>query len=289
MALSIGASYRPTARLRAAYDRDVDTPHLLFSSAAFFARPLANTFRIVAETGYTGVEIMVTKDPASQDPARMRALAREHDLTIGAIHAPSLLVTRKVWGTDPIGKIDRAVQVAERAEVPLVVMHPPFRWQRAYRRWLDEQLPLVEARTGVTVAIENMFPVRMGRRGVTFHANQDLDELEGLPHLVLDTSHAAVAGHDPIEVRRRFGDRLRHVHLSDNAGKGWDSHLPPGRGMLDLDAFCADLVDDGYGGSVSLEVDLRTYLTDPVRLRGVMVEMRERAERALRAGVQDAS
>ena len=48
----------------------------------------------------------------------------------------------------------------------------------------------------MTVAIENMFPVRMGRRGVTFHANQDLDELDGLPHLVLDTSHAAVAEHD---------------------------------------------------------------------------------------------
>ncbi|MGZ8630458.1 MAG: sugar phosphate isomerase/epimerase family protein [Actinomycetota bacterium] len=267
----------------------MDTPHLLFSSAAFFARPLANTFRIVAETGYSGVEVMVTKDPASQDPDRMRALAREHGLTIGAIHAPSLLVTRKVWGTDPIGKIDRAIEVAERAGVPLVVMHPPYRWQRAYRRWLEEQLPVMEARTGVTVAIENMFPVRMGRRGVTFHANQDIDQLEGLPHLVLDTSHAAVAEHDPIELRRRFGDRLRHVHLSDNAGKGWDSHLPPGRGVLDLDAFCADLVDDGYRGSVSLEVDLRTYLTDPVRLRGVLVEMRENAERALRAGVQDAS
>ena len=289
MAPSIRVAGWPTVGLEAAYDRVVDTPLLLFSSAAFFARPLANTFRIVAETGYRGVEVMVTKDPDSQDPDHMRALAREHGLTIGAIHAPSLLVTRKVWGTDPIGKIDRAIQVAERAEVPLVVMHPPYRWQRAYRRWLDEELPVLEARTGVTVAIENMFPVRMGRRGVTFHANQDLDELEGIPHLVLDTSHAAVAQHDPVEVRRRFGDRLRHVHLSDNAGKGWDSHLPPGRGVLDLDAFCDDLVGDGYAGSVSLEVDLRTYLTDPVRLRGVMVEMRDRAERALGAGVQDAS
>ena len=135
-------------------------------------------------------------------------------------------------------------------------MHPPYRWQRA-RRWLDEELPVLEARTGVVVAIENMFPVRMGRRSMTFHANQDLDELEGLPHLVLDTSHAAVAEHDPVEVRRRFGERLRHVHLSDNAGKGWDSHLPPGEGVLDLDAFCDDLVADGYAGAVSLEVDLR--------------------------------
>ena len=257
------------------------TQRLLFSSAAFFARPLAATFRIVAETGYSGVEVMVTKDPASQDPATMRALAKEHDLTIGAIHAPSLLVTRRVWGTDPIGKIDRAVRVAEEAEVPVVVMHPPYRWQRAYRRWLDEELPQVEARTGVTVAIENMFPVRMGRRAVTFHANQDLDELEGLAHLVLDTSHAAVAGHDPIEVRRRFGDRLRHVHLSDNAGRGWDSHLPPGDGVLDLEAFCTDLAGSGYAHAVSLEVDLRTHLTDPIRLRSVMIEMRERTERML--------
>ncbi len=258
-------------------------PRLLFSSAAFFARPLAATFRIVAETGYEGVEVMVTKDPASQDPATMRALAKEHDLEIGAIHAPSLLLTRKVWGTDPIGKIDRAIRVAEEAEVPVVVMHPPYRWQRAYRRWLDEELPVLERRTGVTVAIENMFPVRMGRRAVTFHANQDLDDLEGLPHLVLDTSHAAVAEHDPIDVRRRFGDRLRHVHLSDNAGKGWDSHLPPGEGILDLEAFCTDLVGAGYDGSVSLEVDLRTHLTDPVALRSMMVAMRELGESWLAA------
>jgi len=74
------------------------------------------------------------------------------------------------------------------------------------------------------------------------------------------------------------------VHLSDNAGRGWDSHLPPGQGVLDLDAFCEDLADDGYLGAVSLEVDLRTHLTDPVRLREVMVSMRERAERALRIG-----
>ena len=79
------------------------------------------------------------------------------------------------------------------------------------------------------------------------------------------------------------------MHLSDNAGKGWDSHLPPGEGVLDLDAFCDDLVADGYAGAVSLEVDLRTHLTDPVRLREVMVEMRERAERALGIGVPDSA
>jgi sugar phosphate isomerase/epimerase len=257
------------------------TSRVLFSSAAFFARPLAETTRLVAEAGYEGLEVMVTKDPASQDPVRIKELARTHGLAVGALHAPALLLTRKVWGTDPVAKIYRSMEVAADAEIPLVVMHPPFRWQRGYRAWLDERLLGIEERTGVLVAIENMFPVRLGERGVTLHANQDLDELEGIPHLVLDTSHAAVARHDPIEVRRRFGDRIRHVHLSDNAGKGWDSHLPPGEGVLDLDGFCDDLVASGYEGDVSLEVDLRRYLTEPDRLHEVMVSMRERSERLL--------
>jgi sugar phosphate isomerase/epimerase len=133
----------------------------------------------------------------------------------------------------------------------------------------------------VVVAVENMFPVRLAGRDVTLHANQDLEALAGMHHLVLDTSHAAVAKHDPIEVRRLFGERLRHVHLSDNAGKGWDSHLPPGDGVLDIDGFLDDLVRSGFEGAVSLEVDLRPSLGHTDRLATVMVDMRERTERAL--------
>lgn len=255
------------------------SPRILFSSAAFFARPLSDTFRLLAETGYAGAEVMVTKDPASQDARIMRTLAMEHGLAIGAIHAPCLLLTRRVWSTDPIAKVERSIEVAADADVPLVVVHPPYRWQRGFRRWLDDRLPTLMATTGVMVAVENMFPVRVGGRAVTFHANQDLEELEGLPDLVLDTSHAAVAEHDLIDVRRRFDGRIRHVHLSDNAGKGWDSHLPPGEGVLPLDAFLDDLAASDYAGAVSLEVDLRRHLTDARRLRSIMVSMRERLER----------
>jgi sugar phosphate isomerase/epimerase len=257
------------------------SPSVLFSSAAFFARPLSWTFRLAAECGYRGVEVMVTKDPESQDPARISALAEEFGLTVGALHAPCLLLTRKVWGTDPVGKIDRSVEAAADAGIPVVVVHPPYRWQRPFRRWLVQDLPGLEARTGVAVAVENMFPVRVAGRDVTFHSNQDLDELEGLPHLVLDTSHAAVARHDPSEVRRRFGERLRHVHLSDNAGKGWDSHLPPGKGVLDLNGFLQDLAGSAFDGAVSLEVDLRPSLGDGGKLADVMVDMRERVEAGL--------
>ncbi len=275
--ISVALARRPAHT----YNERMPSPRIVFSSAAFFARPLSQTFRLLAETGYEGAEVMVTKDPESQDPIRMRALAAEYDLTIGAIHAPCLLLTRRVWGTDPIAKVERAIEVAADAEVRLVVVHPPYRWQRSFRRWMEDRLPDLMAGTGVTVAVENMFPVRVGGREMTFHANQDLEELEGLPDLVLDTSHAAVAEHDLVDLRRRFGGRIRHVHLSDNAGKGWDSHLPPGEGVLPLDPFLDDLAASDYEGSISLEVDLRQHLTDAARLHTVMVSMREGVERRL--------
>jgi sugar phosphate isomerase/epimerase len=73
------------------------------------------------------------------------------------------------------------------------------------------------------------------------------------------------------------------VHLSDNAGKGWDSHLPPGEGVLALDGFLADLTAAGFDGAVTLEVDLRRHAGDARRLREVMIDMRLRTESLLSA------
>ena len=53
-----------------------------------------------------------------------------------AIHAPCLLLTQRVWSTDPWTKLLRAQAAAERVGAPTVVVHPPFRWQREYAREL---------------------------------------------------------------------------------------------------------------------------------------------------------
>ncbi|MEA2522708.1 MAG: hypothetical protein QOI81_2354 [Actinomycetota bacterium] len=260
-------------------------PTIIFSSAAFFGRPLTDTVEAAATAGFSGIEVLVTKDPDSQDPHRMRKLADAAGLTIGALHAPCLLLTRRVWSTDPVRKIYRSIEVAQEAGIPLVVVHPPFRWQRELQGWIQERLAGLEERTGVTVAIENMFPIGRTeeRRGLTVHATTDIHELDGLEHLVLDTSHAAVSRHDLVALRGLFGERLRHVHLSDNAGRGWDSHLPPGQGVLPIDDFLRDLSTSGYEGAVTLEVDLRRYLSDPAVLRSLMTDMREHCESVLRA------
>lgn len=236
-----------------------------------FGRPLDEAFLAIAEAGFDGIEVMVTKDPDTQDPDRLRQLAEDHALPVGAIHAPFLLMTRSVWGTDPVGKISRAVELAQETDTPLVIVHPPYRWQAAYQRWLDERLPLLYEESGVRVAVENMFPVRVrGRKVATFHARQSPDGLDGYRDVVLDTSHAAVARIDLFDTLDRLGDRLAHVHLSNNAGKGWDSHLPVDEGVLPLERFLGSLAERGFDGTISLELDLRRYLQEPGELRAVL-------------------
>jgi sugar phosphate isomerase/epimerase len=259
------------------------TPKLIFSTAPFFRRPVREAFRHAAEAGFESVEVMVTADPYTQEPHLLAPMAKEFGLRVEAIHAPFLLITRRVWGTEPTGKIYRAVHLAEEVGAALVVIHPPYRWQVRFRRWVESNLAEFSARTGVTVAVENMFPIRFrGERGVRFHASQGFEDLEPFPYLVLDTSHAAVANLDIRQVYKQYRDQIQHVHLSNNAGKGWDSHLCVyEEGVLPLAEFLEDLMADGFAGNVSLELDLRAWMQDEDALHQVLIRNREFCERCL--------
>lgn len=253
-----------------------DRPAVACSTISVFSRPLDQAFALIAETGFDGAEVMVTSDPDTQDAARIRGMSEDHDLPVLAVHAPFLLMSRRVWGRDPIGKIERAVELALRVAAPLVVVHPPYRWQSAYRRWLDESAPAAARAWGVRIAVENMFPLRVrGRSVARFHAKQTLAGLEGFDAVTLDTSHLAVAGLDPVEAIARLGDRLAHVHLSNNAGRGWDSHSPLDQGVLDLGRVLETLAARGYRGAVSLEIDLRNHIKDERALRRILSESRD--------------
>jgi sugar phosphate isomerase/epimerase len=237
--------------------------------------PLDEAFGLFARAGFAGVEVMVTKDPDTRDPRRLRELAEDHALRIEALHAPFLLMTRRVWGTDPVGKIRRAVELAEEVGAPLVVVHPPFRWQSRYRRWVRYELSSLSETTSVTVGVENMFPVYVRGRRVAFSAVTTLADLDGFEHVVLDTSHAAVSGLDLLEALATLRGRIAHVHLSDNPGKGWDSHLPLGEGSLPLDRFLEALAADRYAGTISLELDLRRHRGDERALLEALIRNRE--------------
>lgn len=227
------------------------------STSSVYPETTAAAFELAASLGYDGVEVMVGTDETSQDPGALKALMDHYGVPILSIHAPCLLVTQRVWGTDPWGKLERAQRAAEDLGARTVVVHPPFRWQRDYARDFVSGLERMRSETSVIFAVENMYPWRAGPRSVAAYLPDWDVRNDDYPHTTLDLSHTAVSRTDAVEMAVDLGDRLAHLHLADGTDSARDEHLIPGRGDQPVEQVLRLLADRRYSGSVILEVSTR--------------------------------
>ncbi len=242
-------------------------------------------FEYAARLGYDGVELMVWAESVSQDIESVAKLSQSYGVPVLAVHAPCLLISQRVWGANPISKLDRSVRAAERLGAQIVVVHPPFRWQRRYAAGFSEQVARLEATSDVIVAVENMFPFRtdrffggpqarierMRRRGggpgpaISAFA-PSYDPLDGdHAHYTLDLSHTATAGNDALDMANRMGTNLAHLHLTDGSGAPTDEHLVPGRGAEPVVEICQTLAAGDFSGHVIVEVTTSGVRTEQQR------------------------
>jgi len=241
------------------------------STASVYPERTPDAFEAAARLGYDGVEVMVTMDPVSQDLDVLRRLSDYHGIPVLAVHAPCLMVTQWVWGRDPWGKLHRAREVAEKLGARVVVVHPPFRWQREYARDFEAGLTQLAEETEVKFAVENLYPLRAsGLRArtaeVTAYAPHWNPVEIDCPHATLDLSHTAVSGSDAMLMADELGSRLAHVHMADGTAPGLpDEHLIPGRGTQPCAELLASLGPRGYDGMVVLEVNTRRAQTSEER------------------------
>nr|WP_280346153.1 sugar phosphate isomerase/epimerase [Nocardia neocaledoniensis] len=252
------------------------------STASVYPENTQAAFRYAAELGYDGVELMVWAEPASQDIATVQSYVKRYGVPVLAVHAPCLLISQRVWGADPVAKLERSVRTAQALDADTVVVHPPFRWQRRYARGFADQVGELEAGYPVKVAVENMFPMRadtLFREGAVrrlerrsgpgpavsaFSPSFDPTDT-GFDHYTLDLSHTATAGTDAIELARRMGDGLVHLHLADGRGAAHDEHLVPGDGTQPCAQLCEHLVHSGFQGHAVAEINTQTARTTAQR------------------------
>jgi len=231
---------------------------ILLSSSSVFPEPTAAAFEVAATLGYDGVEVMVWTDAVSQDADALLGLVEHYSVPVLSVHAPCLLVTQRVWSSDPMERLRRAAVLAETLGATTVVVHPPFTWQREYARGFATAVQRLSKRhPTLRFAIENMYPVRLaGRQFVPYVPSWDPTEA-GYDSYTLDISHCAAARSDAIEMADAMGEGLAHIHLGDGTGEGRDEHLVPGRGAQP----CAELLESlgarGFTGSVAMEVATR--------------------------------
>ncbi|HEX2050469.1 MAG TPA: sugar phosphate isomerase/epimerase family protein [Actinomycetota bacterium] len=155
----------------------------------------------------------------------------------------------------------RALDTFADAGVELVNVHPDQRVsmhgiEQVRARNAEAIAGLVHdaAARGITIMVENLDRLF-----------SDVDDLGAIFDAVPDARFHLDVGHANLRLGRgdrnrtprllaAFGDRLAHVHVSDNNGGAEDLHLPLGAGTIDWRAAVRALRDAGYDGTVTLEV-----------------------------------
>jgi inosose dehydratase len=203
--------------------------------------------------------------------------------------------------------LDRTAEVLEAAGGGIVLLADAERPERAAASGRPEEMARnalsVKQLDGVGERLDRA-AARCAERGLSAalhpHAASYIespDEVEAvlertsLP-LCIDTGHAVVGGGDPVDLVRRHGDRLAHVHLKDVGGavlarlrageidmdEAWAAGIfcPFGDGVVPLPEFLAEPQVRGLDGYAVLEQDRMAVTVDD------LPAVREVEERNLR-------
>ncbi|MFC2015935.1 sugar phosphate isomerase/epimerase family protein [Chloroflexota bacterium] len=249
-------------------------PTIALSTGSLHTYGLARVFDLAAAAGFDAIELMVDHRWDSRHPEYLKKLSSDTGLPIAVVHTPFVPYVPG-WPDDPVGRVRESAGLARALESTVVVAHLPLRirvakleffgWRARpllfplplpttlhYDRFLAEELARFEASEGVFVGVENMPCKRFLGRRVDICRSNTLDALVTMPHVTLDTTHIGTWGMDLLSVYERLKERIVHVHLSNFNGM---EHQRVEDGHLPLAEFLARLTQDGYNGTVSVELN----------------------------------
>lgn len=262
---------------------------------------------ICVSAGFSGIEgaDKLFVDCGETDLARIRQEYERAGLSINSYHLPfeshhDIASFYETVRRAAVETMVRHMECAAALGARVVIQHPTtsrfdvaVEGFESYLRQLDRSfrtlLPRAET-LGLTVAVENMLPGsdgdRVGSRPEHFTAFS-----KSFGHrcfgYCLDTGHALVAGgpEGAHEFLDAMGESVAAFHLADNAGDR-DSHLAPGRGLVDWDRVFRRVADLGFAHPMCVETPPFAHSEDgrfaPDSWKALADDTRALAERAVR-------
>ena len=241
-----------------------------FGAMNFPVHPVATAIDTCGELGFDYLEL--TLDP----PQAHHSLIREQKTEISEAlkrrrmglmgHLPTFVhiadLTESIRAAS-VEEMRRSVEICAELGMEKAVLHPghifgmgTFVIDMALGYAYESLAAIAEtaASAGVVLCAENMPP-----NCRAFVEPEDFAPLfERFPafRMTLDVGHANIGdktGGRALAFIRRFGDRIDHLHLSDNKGKR-DDHIRLGKGAVDLRRIVGALKDIGYDKTATLEI-----------------------------------
>jgi len=241
-----------------------------FGAMNFPIRPILDEIHAIGALGFDYLELAMDPPEAHYlllmgQHATIREALDRHDMGL-ICHLPTFIHTADL--TASIREASReevlkSLAAAKELGAHKVVLHPSFvggmgrSAPELARRHAIEALDAA-AREGekldCRICLENLFT-----RLTPFTTPGDFETAfqrwPGL-RMTLDVGHAFIDGRGMdliFEFMRRFGDRIDHLHISDNGGRQ-DDHLAVGKGAIDFRALISGLKQLDYDETMTLEI-----------------------------------
>lgn len=201
-------------------------------------------------------------------------------MDFGAFVATTDIITAEgVNLEENLTRVKGFIDELERLGVPKIMLAPNVRNAESPEEYYAMRERMVEgyqsmaeyARgSGVTVMIENQ-SVRQRADSLIEDCKYIIDNAPDVG-FVLDAGNFFCVREDVLTAYEVFRDRIVHSHIKDweynEFGRIVRSYMPPlrsavmGKGLLPLDTLITRMRDDGYSGSLLLEVNGRPFDTE---------------------------
>lgn len=243
---------------------------MLYGAMNFPVKPILEEIEEIAALGFDYLELAMDPPNAHfstihDNREQIQSALASHSMKL-VCHLPTFVSIADLTESIRHASLDEmynSLEVAAELNAMKVVLHPGhiaglavFVMDMA----LDFGIQSLEAiiakadRLGLSVCLENMFP-RIQSFYKPSHFKDILNRFPDLK-LTLDSGHANIESGDEqriFDFMRQFGDRIGHVHLSDNLGRR-DDHLPIGKGTINFQKIADALNESGYDDTITLEI-----------------------------------
>lgn len=218
--------------------------------------------REIAEAGYTGVELFdgnLLEYPRGAEA--LQSLLAELRAHLVAVYSGANFIFPEILGEE-LWRVDKAAAAAADLGAEHLVVGGGARraggtTDRDYEllgQGLDRVVDIAE-KHGLAASFHPHL-------GTCVESPEEVEKaMEGTRiHLCPDTAHLAAGGSELPRLIRRYGERIRYVHLKDYVADPF-GFVPLGEGQLDLEPVAQALRDIGYDGWITVETD--GYPGDP--------------------------
>lgn len=236
---------------------------ILLSSGSVFGHNFQETIEIAKRLGFAGVELVLST-PYGDSLKEIKSIPSEMKSFIFSIHCPiykPYAIQALFW---PKKFLLHVIEVTYKAAIlgsaQCIVIHPlpTLLFKEKIKDITIKSLIKFSSQSPVKISLENMERKSIGLLEVEPTCITEFVDLYQIAKnnnlfITLDTAHCLSKKIQPVEIFKRYQDKIISLHLSDF--KNWQTHLPLGEGRLDLAALGTAIKNSHYNGYLVLELN----------------------------------